>query len=176
MAPLPPLVLAEVDASSALDGAAVLYRLAYSDAQQLRPYVQARWSMPPAQLLQQRLRSQLGQRRTVLVAADAAAAGRQTLTLRAELEEFSHLFDAPDQSKGLVRLRATLVQGRSEAGASGGDRFAAQRTFIVQRPAQGADAAHGVRALTAATDALLEELDTWVQQVQQAQPAGLPAQ
>jgi hypothetical protein len=33
-----------------------------------------------------------------------------------------------------------------------------------------------VRALTAATDALLEELDTWVQQVQQAQPAGLPAQ
>ena len=38
---------------------AVLYRLAYADGQQLRPYSQARWSQPPAQLLQQRLREQL---------------------------------------------------------------------------------------------------------------------
>ena len=61
-APLPALVLAEVEATAALDTTAVLYRLAYSDAQQLRPYAQARWSMPPVQLLRQRLRENLGQR------------------------------------------------------------------------------------------------------------------
>ena len=69
MANLPPLVLAEVQAHAALDSTAVLYRLGYSDVQQLRPYAQARWSMAPAQLVRQRLREQLGQRRAVLQAA-----------------------------------------------------------------------------------------------------------
>ena len=32
------------------------------------------------------------------------------LTLRVEMEEFSQLFEAPDQSVGPPRLRATLVQ------------------------------------------------------------------
>jgi hypothetical protein len=58
-------------------GNAVLYRLAYADAQQLRPYSQARWSQPPAQLLQQRLREQLGLRRAVLKADDGAAQARR---------------------------------------------------------------------------------------------------
>jgi len=35
---------------------------------------------------------------------------------------------------------------------------------VVQRPATSADAAGGVRALTAATDAAIEELDQWLQQ------------
>ena len=34
--------------SGALDGSAVLYRLGYADANQLRPYAHARWSAPPA--------------------------------------------------------------------------------------------------------------------------------
>ena len=66
MAPLPTLVLADVESSAALDTTAVLYRLGYSDAQQLRPYALARWSMAPAQLVRQRLREQLGLRRAVL--------------------------------------------------------------------------------------------------------------
>jgi len=51
MAQRPALVLSDVEASAALDSTAVLYRLAYSDAQQLRPYAHARWSMSPSQLL-----------------------------------------------------------------------------------------------------------------------------
>ncbi|MEP6790241.1 MAG: ABC-type transport auxiliary lipoprotein family protein, partial [Ramlibacter sp.] len=58
--PLPALVLGDVDTSGALDGSAVLYRLAYADVNQLHPYAQARWSAPPAQLVRQRLRDQLG--------------------------------------------------------------------------------------------------------------------
>ena len=60
MAPLPTLVLADAEASAALDSTAVLYRLAYSDAQQLRPYQAARWSQPPIQLVRQSLQARLG--------------------------------------------------------------------------------------------------------------------
>jgi cholesterol transport system auxiliary component len=81
LAPLPALVLAEVDASPALDSTAVLYRLAYSDAQQLRPYAQTRWSMAPAQLLRQRLREQLGAGRAVLNAAQGVVAAKPAMNL-----------------------------------------------------------------------------------------------
>ena len=166
MAPLPALVLGDVDASAALDTTAVLYRLLYSDAQQLRPYAQTRWSMAPAQLLRQRLREQLGQRRAVLNAAQGVVVGKPAVNLHLELDEFSQLFDSANTSNGLVRLRATLGQG-----GQGVERLLAQRSFVVQRPAPSADAAGGVRALTQATDALIQEIDQWLQQVETAAPA-----
>jgi len=158
VAPLPALVLAEVDATSALDTTAVLYRLAYSDAQQLRPYAQARWSMPPAQLLRQRLRENLGQNRMVLGQGEGVAAGHPALTLRVALEEFSQFFETAEKSHGLVRMRATL----SHHGA-GIERVLAQRSFVVQRQAGSADAAAGVRALTEASDAVIADLAQWLQ-------------
>ncbi len=161
MAAQPPLAIAEVQASPALDGTAVLYRLAYSDAQQLKPYAQARWSMVPAQLLRQRLSEHLGQHRALLSPGDRGPAGSPTPpTLRIELQEFSQLFKAPGQSAGLLRLRATVVQP-----GPGGEQLVAQRSIIVQQPAQTADAPGGVRALTAATDEALAELDQWLTQL-----------
>ncbi|WP_371816929.1 ABC-type transport auxiliary lipoprotein family protein [Rhodoferax sp. AJA081-3] len=167
MAPLPTLVLADTEASAALDSTAVLYRLAYSDAQQLRPYALARWSMTPAQLLRQRLREQLGQRRAVLNAAQGVVADKPAMVLHLELDEFSQLFETAQQSSGLVRLRATLGQG-----GQGSQRLVAQRSFIVQRPAASADAEGGVRALAAATDAVIAEIAQWLQQVEGA--GGMP--
>src|SRR6218665_1742416 len=74
---LPALVLADVEAPGLPDGSsAVLYRLAYADARHLHPYSHARWSQPPAQLLQQQLREQIGRRRAVLKADDGAAQSR----------------------------------------------------------------------------------------------------
>ena len=154
------LALSEVDAGSALDNTAVLYRLAYTDAQQLLPYAQARWSMAPAQLVRQRLREVLGQRRTVLNPGDGnVTGGKPAQVLRIDLEEFSQLFDAPAHSSGLVRLRATLVQG-----SAAGDRLLGQRSFVLQRPAPTPDAAGGVRALTAATNAAVDEIEQWLSQ------------
>lgn len=164
-ASLPPLAIDDIGTSGgALDNMAVLYRLAYADAQQLRPYSQARWSMPPAQLIRQRLREQLSQRRAVFNAGESAALNRTQNAvlprlLRLHLEEFSHLFTAPDASVGLIRLRATLVEA-----TPAGEKLVAQRHVIVQRPAPSADAPGGVRALTAATDAAIEELEQWLQQ------------
>lgn len=176
-APLPSLAIDDViTAGGALDNMAVLYRLAYTDAQQLRPYSQARWSMPPAQLIRQRVREQLGQRRTVFSVGDSAALNRGQAgqgqqrgalprLLRLDLEEFSHLFSSPETSTGLIRLRATLLELTPS-----GEKLVGQRNVVVQRPATTPDAAGGVRALTAATDAAIEEIDQWLLQVPGAVP------
>jgi cholesterol transport system auxiliary component len=161
MAPLPALLLMDVEAASALDGTAVLYRLGYADAQQLRPYAQARWSMPPAQLLRQRLRELLGQRRSVLSPVDAVAPG--TMALRLELEEFSQLFDSTQSSAGLVRVRATVSRFGSPP------KPLAQTSFVVQRPSTSADAKGGVQALAQASDVLVLQVDQWLQQVASAE-------
>lgn len=166
-ASLAPLALADISTpGGVLDNQAVLYRLAYADAQQLRPYSQARWSMPPAQLVRQRLRETLGRNRAVFNAGEGPALNRSAnqgvlpRMLQLQLEEFSHLFDAPTRSTGLIRLRATLVEIQPS-----GEKLLAQRNFTVQRPAPSNDAPGGVRALTAATDAAIEEISTWLQQV-----------
>ena len=157
MAPLTALGLAEIEASAALDSTAVLYRLAYDDTQKLQPYTLARWSMPPAQLVRQRLREHLEQLRPLLNTGDSTAT---PLTLRMELEEFSQLFEAPDQSVGLLHLRATLTGTRVS-----GEKLLAQRSIIVQRPAPSADAAGGVRALKAAADAAAQEIEQWLMEL-----------
>ena len=187
----PPLAIEDISTpGGALDNMAVLYRLGYDDVQQLRPYALARWSMPPAQLLRQRLKDRIGQSRPVFNAGEgvaiersgrpvAASAGSTTTTtaaatvaaanpqlLRVELEEFSQLFDTPASSTGVVRLRATLV-----AITPGGEKLLGQRLFAVQQPAPTLDAAGGVRALTAASDAAIEALVLWLDAAQpQLQP------
>jgi cholesterol transport system auxiliary component len=148
-----PSIATSVQASAALDGPAMLYRLAYADERQLRAYAQARWAMPPAELVQQRLREGLSQQRAVLKPGEGAQ-----LLLQLELEEFSQVFESPSQSSGVVRLRATVLK----AGPSG-DRLLAQRSVNVQRPASSGVAAGGVGALSAATDAAVEELVQWLQ-------------
>lgn len=164
-APLPPLAIDDISTpGGALDNMAVLYRLGYADAQQLRPYSQARWSMQPALLVRQRLRDRLGQRRAVFSAGDSAALNRSQnavlpLLMRIDLEEFSQLFTSADTSVGLVRIRVTLLEVTPS-----GEKLVGQRTVIVQRPAPSADAPGGVRALTDATDAAIEEIDQWLQQ------------
>ncbi len=150
---LPPLTLAEVEAPASLDSNAMLYRLLYADAAQLRPYALARWSMPPAQLLRQRLRDGLEGQRAVLNGSSST----EGALLRIELEEFAQLFGSPDHSVGLVRLRATLVRIDSR-----GERLLGQRRFVAQRPAASADAPGGVQALARATDAAVQELAQWL--------------
>jgi cholesterol transport system auxiliary component len=147
------LVLFEPQVSPALEGNAVLYRLAYADAQQLKPYAFTRWSMPPAQLIGQRLRQQLGGQRAVVAPGEAAA----QLNLRLVLEEFSQVFESPTDSHGLLRLRATLTQRNAS-----GETLLAQRSFVVRQPAPTPDAQGAVRALTAASDQMAVQIETWL--------------
>ncbi len=159
-----PLVVPDIDAAGALEQSLLLYRLGYADDHQLRAYALARWTAPPAQLVRQRLRQQLGRERPVLGLDESAAlrrdGGQPLLTLRLELEEFAQVFDAPQRSRGVVRLRATLV-----AGDPAGDRLLGQRSIAVEGTSPTADASGGVRALTAATDAAAADIAAWLRQV-----------
>jgi len=176
MGPLPPitpplaqagprfaLVVPEIEASGALDGSAILYRLGYSDDHQLRAYSQSRWSAPPPQLVRQRLRQQLGRERPVLNLDESASLARESdrplYLLRMELEEFAHVFDSPTSSRGVIRLRATLL-----ASTPGGERLVGQRSISVQGVAPTQDASGGVRALTDATDAAAADISQWLRQ------------
>ena len=168
-ATLATLSLAEFESNTRLEGTQILYRLGYADANELRPYGQSRWSLPPSQLLRQRLRDTLSERRMVLGPEEAATIsrgrGEAPDTLRISLDEFSHYFESASASVGLVRLRATLVRT-----TTGGDRVLGQRLFTVRRPAPSADAPGGVKALIAASDAAVAEVVQWVDQLQQQQP------
>lgn len=156
-----PLVLPDVEVSGVLETTAMLFRLGYADAYQLRPYAYARWSAPPGQLLRQRLREHLGQSRPILDNAAAATLARRGGTtppvLRVELEEFSQQFDSQTASQGVVRVRCTLLEN-----TAAGERVAAQRTFVSQQPAPSADAAGGVRAIGAASDAVAQDIAAWL--------------
>lgn len=163
-APLPPLALETVDHASLPDGvSAVYYRLAYADAQQLRPYQAARWSQPPQQLMRESLQARLGQRRAVIGTGGALATARvdglPPAVLRVELEEFSHVFANPAQSAGLVRLRATLTQPSAQ-----GENLVAQRLFVAQQPATTLDAAGGARAIAQAAEKVAQQVADWLEQ------------
>lgn len=162
----PALALAEIEAPGLPEGRdALLYRLDYENRQQLHSYGQARWSQPPAQLLQQLLRAQLGQRRAILKADDGSAqalgAGATPApVLRVEIEEFSQIFPSPTHSLGLLRLRATLLQPSAQ-----GQLLRGQRLFGVQQAAHSADAAGGAAALAQAAAQVCAELEQWLEQL-----------
>jgi cholesterol transport system auxiliary component len=177
---LPAIALADVDGAGSADtSTAVLYRLAYADVRQRLPYQLARWSLPPAQLVEQDLRAQLGQRRAVLRTEDGLAAARSANTansdgvaglsglggsqpdvLRVRLEEFSQVFTSAHDSVGLIRLRATLTEPTAM-----GEKLHGQRLFVVQQPARSADAAGGTRALAEASAQVAQQLAQWLEQM-----------
>jgi cholesterol transport system auxiliary component len=145
------LTVAEASAPGWLDSSAIVYRLAYLDAAQPRAYAESKWVAPPASLLTLQLRQRLAAtaRSGVLVPGDGV---RTAATLRVELQEFSQVFDAPDRSRAVVRVRAVLV-------AHG--RLHGQTSFAIDRPAPSPDAAGGARALALAADAAIDRLIGW---------------
>ena len=160
------VALGPVQAPLLADGSTLVhYRLAYADAQVLRAYTQARWSVPPAQMVQQRLREHLTQGgRVVLSAAPGEALpsvqGLRVPVLRLALEEFSHVFTTAQDSVGWVRVRATLVDPAPQ-----GDVLLAQRVLEVRQPASAPNAAAGVQALAQGVDVLGGALTQWLQTV-----------
>ena len=145
------LVIFDVSAPAWMDGTAMYYRLAYQNAAVPLPYAESEWVMSPAALLTERLRSRAA------VHADGGARlvsvhTAEVYTLHSELLEFEQIFDAPDRSHGVLRLRATLE----------GEGVWAQRTFAIERPAPTPNAAGGVTALTECSNELARLLEGWV--------------
>ncbi|MCG5077306.1 ABC-type transport auxiliary lipoprotein family protein [Paraburkholderia tagetis] len=145
---LPPLKVLEVSAPPTLDHDGILYRL-NGDLQRSGRYADSRWTMSPAHLLTQRLRTALASRATVLSGADAVPAPM----LKVELTEFEQVFDTSTQSAGVLAARATLMRG---------GKVIAQRAFVARAPASTPDAAGGVAALRAASDDFTGQIGAWL--------------
>jgi cholesterol transport system auxiliary component len=148
---LPPLAIAEINAPAWLDRPLMFYRLAYTDTLQPRSYAQSRWAMPPAQLLEQRLKARIAATGGVVLSAADSAVGVPTLHI--EADDFIQAFDAPGHSIGRVALRVSAFQGR---------RLIAQRSFIREAPAPSADAEGGAHALAQASDAAIDDIIRWL--------------
>ncbi|ALL63245.1 putative lipoprotein [Paraburkholderia caribensis MBA4] len=146
---MPAIKVLEVTAPATLDSDKLIYRMSYSDAQQTASYANSHWTMPPAQLVTQRLRNALSSRGTVLTGGD----GVRAPVLKVDLDEFEQDFDGQSESHGSVTARTTLFVDGKVVG---------QRTFIARAPASSADAAGGARALAAATDDLVAQISAWL--------------
>ncbi|WP_019142150.1 ABC-type transport auxiliary lipoprotein family protein [Noviherbaspirillum massiliense] len=159
-APLPalrPVSIAEPVAPTWLDNTFMLYRLSYANDQQPHAYAQSRWSMAPAALLVQRLKSRIAQAGGAALSASDGAAN--VPLLRIELENFMQDFTVPAHSLAQISLRASLFNGRT---------LVAQKTFAAQTPAPSADASGGARALAAASDMLIRDMVNWLAMLQTA--------
>jgi cholesterol transport system auxiliary component len=145
------IVVYDITAPAWMDHSPMYYRLAYQNAANPMPYAQSQWVMSPAALLTERLRSRFAAS-TPSEVRTVSAGDPAIYALRAELFEFEQVFDRPDRSRGVLRLRATLE----------GKGVWAQRTFAIEKPAPTADAAGGVSALTQCSDELAALIVEWV--------------
>lgn len=148
---LPALTLIDVAAPGTLDNDLMLYRLLYANDQQIQAYGGHRWSMPPAQLLTQRVKAQLADHGVTLL--DTGVATSNGIQLRLVLNDFSQYFSDPSHSYGQITVRATLLRGRS---------LIAQSTFKQQTPATSPDAPAGAQALRSGSDTVINALTSWL--------------
>jgi cholesterol transport system auxiliary component len=147
------LLVHAVAAPSWLETYSIVYRLNYQDAARQLTYANSRWAAPAAALLTQRLRAQLAAASDggILGVADSA---RADYALRIELEDFSQVFDTAAASRAVIVARASIVNVTRRT-------LQAQKTFTIEKPAPGANAEGGVRALTAASGELIDAVVAW---------------
>jgi cholesterol transport system auxiliary component len=82
-------------------------------------------------------------------------------TCQIELDEFDQIFERPDRSHVVIALRATL---------RGGDGSRSVLAFVTEQPASTPDAAGGARALTQASDELIQRIIDWVASARSGAP------
>jgi len=147
------LLVQPVAAPGWLESNAIVYRLNYQDAARQLNYANSRWAAPVASLVAQRLRAQLAAASDsgIVNIADSA---RADYALRVELEEFSQVFDTAEASRAVIVARASLVNLARRS-------LQAQKTFTIDRPAAGANAESGVRALSAGSAELVDAIVAW---------------
>jgi cholesterol transport system auxiliary component len=143
--------VADATGSGALDNDRMFYRLSYADAQQARTYVNSRWTATPLQMLTQRFKARLSQAGAKVI-AETDVSG-QVPILRIDVDDFTQDFSGVADSAGVVTVRASVFRGRA---------LVDQRSFTRSTRAASADAAGGVRALAASTDAIAADLASWI--------------
>ena len=120
------LLVTAVRAPSWLDETGIVYRLMYEDSSRPRVYAMSGWSAPPAALLTDRIYNRFAAASRGAVAPGFSA--QSDYTIRLELEDFSQHFTARDESRVILKARASLLSSVER-------RLLAQREFELARPA-----------------------------------------
>lgn len=150
-AALPPLAVAEINTPQWLNGRMMFFRLAYANDQQPQPYANSRWSMPPAQLFGERLKARIGQAGgAVLAASDGVV---NVPVLRIDADDFTQIFNSPEQSMVRISVRASVLNGRT---------LIAHRNFTRELAAPTPNAAGGAKALANASDDVITDMMNWL--------------
>jgi cholesterol transport system auxiliary component len=144
--------IADISAPGTLDGNAMLYRLQYDNQQLLRPYAQHHWSMPPAQLLTQRLKSRIAAAGGTVVGTTDGIADLPVLKI--DLDEFSQVFTSATQSEAHISFRASVIRK---------NKLIAQRYFNLGTTSDSADARGGAKAMQITADASITSMLAWLQ-------------
>ena len=148
------LLIAEAKSPVWLNNNAIQYRLAYRDPTQSYTYANSRWAASPATLLTHHIRNSIATTTDIKVLSTSEIV-RADFILRLELEEFSQIFDAIDNSHVLIKLRVSLINRSSRL-------LKAQHSFNVKLAAPTANAAGAVQALAESSDKLTGDLITWL--------------
>jgi ABC-type uncharacterized transport system auxiliary subunit len=142
-----PVALA-FNAVPALADTGMIWRVSNGDSP--KTYARSRWSVPPPDLVRQRLSERLARLGPVL-SGDTVGLPRLQVTLT----RFEQVFSADGAtSTGQVALQAVLLQ------ADG--RVIAQKLVRSSAASATQDAGGGARALSQATDAAADELAAWL--------------
>lgn len=138
----PTWTVTSVDAPELLRDERIRYRLLYADPTRVRFYTRNRWLAPPLTLLQQSL---------------VAAGGGSAYRLRIRLLEFEQVFDAPGQSRVVLRFTASAEGGKESA--------TGEREFRFVRNTATADAAGAVDAYAAVTGEAVAAVRAWLSEL-----------
>jgi cholesterol transport system auxiliary component len=148
------VLVAEAASPLWLDNQGIHYRLGYHDTTRLYAYANSRWAAAPATFISRRIKGLIASRSGtgVIGSQDGVPAD---YVLRIDLEEFSQVFDAPDRSRVIVRLRTSLIDRRTRS-------MLFQQPFEGEQAASTADAPGAVHALAAVSDRLTGQVVDWV--------------
>ena len=148
---LPPINLADISSTDALDSNLMLYRLLYANDLETRAFGVHRWNATPAQLLTSRIKLYLATNQVSII--DAGVANPQGWQLRLDLIDFSQYFTDPGHSYARLQTRASVLRG---------NQLIAQTTLTQRAPAAEPNARAGANAMRAAGDALVIDLSNWL--------------
>lgn len=148
------ILVADVTAPVWLNNQAIPYRLAYHDPARIYAYAHSRWAASPAKLLTWRIKDSLATRINK-GAIDSRYGLKADYALLIELEEFTQVFDHPNKSRAIVRLRASLIERSTRL-------LLNQQIFLIEQDTPTPDAAGAVTALISASDTLSSELIEWL--------------
>lgn len=148
------ILMTEITAPVWLTSPAMQYRLAYHDPARIYHYAHSRWATPPAKLLTRRIQDDLSQltRKGVISNHEGL---KSDYALHLELEEFTQVFDQPQSSRAIIRLRANLVERTTR-------QLLSQHKFSAEQATATADAAGAVAALIQLSDQVSGELMQWL--------------